>query len=81
MLTEALKDQARELGFDACGASKAERLDEEAQRLEQWLLEGRHAGMGWMENHFEKRVDPRRLVEGARSVVSVLDSYYQPVDP
>lgn len=81
MLTEALKDKARGLGFDACGASKAERLDEEAQRLEEWLLEGRHAGMGWMENHFEKRVDPRRLVEGARSVVSVLESYYQPVDP
>jgi epoxyqueuosine reductase len=78
-LTKALKARAKALGFDACGASRAERLDEEARRLEQWLLEGRHAGMGWMENHFEKRIDPSRLVEGARSVVSVLQNYYQPV--
>ncbi|MEX0599773.1 MAG: tRNA epoxyqueuosine(34) reductase QueG, partial [Rhodothermales bacterium] len=80
-LTRALKQRAIELGFDACGASKAVRLDEQAQRLEEWLLQGRHASMGWMDNHFEKRVDPRRLVEGARSVVSVLQSYYQPQEP
>ncbi len=77
-LAHALKAEARRLGFDACGIAKAERLDAEAARLEQWLLEGRHASMGWMENHFEKRVDPRRLVDGARSVVSVLHTYYQP---
>ncbi len=77
-LTHALKAEARRLGFDACGVSKAERLDAEAERLEQWLLEGRHASMRWMENHFEKRVDPRRLVDGAQSVVSVLHTYYQP---
>ncbi len=80
-LTRALKSRARALGFDACGASKAVRLDEEARRLERWLLEGRHAGMGWMENHFEKRVDPRRLVDGACSVISVLENYYQPLEP
>ncbi len=79
-LTRAVKAKARDLGFDACGASKAVRLDEEAQRLEQWLFEGRHASMGWMENHFEKRVDPRRLVEGARSVISVIQNYYQPAE-
>ena len=79
-LAQALKAEAARLGFDACGIAKAERLDEEAERLEQWLLEGRHATMHWMERNFEKRVDPRRLVEGARSVVSVLQSYYQPAE-
>lgn len=77
-LTLELKAEARRLGFDACGASKAVRLDDEARRLEEWLMDGRHASMGWMENHFEKRVDPRRLVDGAKSVVSVLHNYYQP---
>lgn len=77
-LTDALKAEAKRLGFDACGVSEATRLDDEARRLETWLHEGRHATMGWMANHFEKRVDPRRLVEGARSVVSLLHTYYQP---
>lgn len=84
-LARALKAEAARLGFDACGISRAERLDPEAERLERWLLEGRHGGPGgampWMENHFEKRVDPRLLVPGARSVVSVLLNYYQPVEP
>lgn len=80
-LARELKGEARRLGFDACGISKAERLDEEARRLEQWLLESRHATMGWMERNFEKRVDPRELVAGAKSVVSVLHNYYQPVEP
>jgi epoxyqueuosine reductase len=79
-LAHALKAEARRLGFDACGIAKAERLDAEAERLEQWLLESRHASMQWMENHFEKRVDPRRLVDGAQTVISVLHNYYQPVD-
>lgn len=76
-LAADLKAEALRLGFTACGISRAERLDEEARRLEQWLGEGRHATMSWMENHFEKRVDPRRLVEGAQTVVSVLHNYYQ----
>ena len=80
-LARALKRRARDLGFDACGVAKAERLDEEAARLEEWLLGGRHAGMDWMANHFEKRIDPRRLVDGARSVVCVLHNYYHPTDP
>ncbi|MEM1043403.1 MAG: tRNA epoxyqueuosine(34) reductase QueG [Bacteroidota bacterium] len=79
-LARQLKAEARRLGFDACGIAKAERLDAEAERLEQWLLDGRHASMRWMENHFEKRVDPRRLVDGAQSVVSVLHTYYQPAE-
>ena len=79
-LARALKEEARRLGFDACGISAAERLDEEAVRLEQWLLDGRHGTMGWMERNYEKRVDPRRLVDGARTVISVLETYYQPVE-
>jgi epoxyqueuosine reductase len=79
-LADALKAEARRLGFDACGIATATRLDDEAARLEQWLLEGRHASMRWMENHFEKRVDPRRLVDGARSVISLIHTYYQPFD-
>ncbi|MDX1545570.1 MAG: tRNA epoxyqueuosine(34) reductase QueG [Rhodothermales bacterium] len=79
-LARELKAEARRLGFDACGISEAHRLDDEARRLEQWLAEERHASMAWMERNFEKRVDPRRLVEGARSVISVLHNYYQPVE-
>ncbi len=75
----AIKAEALRLGFEACGIARAERLEEEEQRLETWLLEGRHASMSYMERHFEKRVDPTLLVPGARSVVSVLRSYYQPV--
>lgn len=80
-LARDLKAEALRLGFDACGLSKAERLDEEARRLEQWLEAGYHGTMGWMERNFEKRIDPRELVEGAQSVVSVLHNYYQPVEP
>jgi len=57
--------------------ARAEALDEEARRLEAWLGEGRHAGMAWMERHFDLRVDPRRLVPGARSVICVAHSYWQ----
>ena len=77
-LAREIKAEARRLGFDACGISKAERLDDEAQQLEQWLSEGRHATMAWMERNFEKRVDPTKLVDGAQSVISVLHNYYQP---
>lgn len=85
-LTAALKAEAARLGFEACGVSEAALLDDEARRLEAWLQAGHHGTMAWMEGHFDKRIDPRRLVEGARSVVSVLHNYYQPepsppVDP
>lgn len=79
-LAREIKAEARRLGFDACGLSKAERLDDEARRLEQWLAEGRQATMGWMERNFEKRVDPTKLVDGAQSVISVLHNYYQPTE-
>lgn len=80
-LAQALKAEARRLGFDACGISKAEPLDEEARRLEAWLQAGYHGTMDWMERHFDKRIDPTKLVEGARSIISVLYNYYQPVTP
>ncbi|HWZ21464.1 MAG TPA: tRNA epoxyqueuosine(34) reductase QueG, partial [Cytophagaceae bacterium] len=74
--TNLLKTKARALGFEYCGISKAEFLKEEAPRLEAWLQQGRHGSMSWMENYFDKRLDPRLLVEGAKSVVSLLLNYY-----
>ncbi len=74
--TQLIKQKARELGFDYCGVSKAEFLEAEAPRLEQWLNQQKHGQMGYMANHFDKRLDPRLLVEGAKSVVSVLLNYY-----
>lgn len=67
---------AKELGFDYCGVSKADFLEEEAPRLERWLQQNRHGQMQYMENHFDKRLDPRLLVEGSKSVVSLLYNYY-----
>jgi epoxyqueuosine reductase len=77
-LTEAVKNYALQLGFDACGFSKAEFLETEARRLEEWLVQQRNGTMSWMENNFDKRVDPTKLVPGAKSVVSVIGSYYSP---
>jgi epoxyqueuosine reductase len=75
-LSEAIQKKARELGFTACGFSKAEALAEDALRLTQWLEKGYHARMGYMANHFEKRCDPTMLVKGARTVISLLYNYY-----
>ncbi len=75
-LTEKLKNKAFELGFDFVGISEAKRLDADAERLERWLDVGMHAEMAYMANNFEKRVDPRKLVEGTKSVVSVLYNYH-----
>lgn len=72
----AIRNRALALGFDACGFSKAERLDQEAIRLEEWLLQGRQGEMSWMEKNFEKRVNPSRLVPGTKTVLSVLASYH-----
>ncbi len=79
-LSQALKLKAKELGFEACGISRATELEDAKSRLEEWLDRGYNASMGWMENHFEKRTDPRLLVEGAKSVVSVIQSYYHPIE-
>lgn len=74
--TDKIKIKANELGFLACGISKADFLGEEKPHLERWLQLGMHGEMGYMVNHFEKRLDPRLLVENARSVVSVLLNYF-----
>ena len=79
-LARELKAKAIELGFEACGISVATELSEEKSRLEEWLNRGYHGSMEWMTGHFDKRSDPRDLVEGAKSVVSVLHSYYHPHD-
>jgi epoxyqueuosine reductase len=71
-----IKEEAKRLGFMACGISAATFLEEEARKLETWLKRDYHGQMTWMENHFDKRVDPRKLVDGAKSVVSVLLNYY-----
>jgi epoxyqueuosine reductase len=72
----SIKNEAVRLGFDACGFARAQFLEEDATRLKEWLDRGYHGSMNYMENHFEKRTDPRKLVEGAVSVVSVLLNYY-----
>ena len=74
--TSIVKSIAKNLGFDFCGISKAEQLSEEAFHLENWLNKGMHGQMSYMENHFDKRIDPRQLVPGAKSVISLLFNYY-----
>ena len=74
--TKLIKTEATRLGFMSCGISKAEFLEEEAPRLEQWLNENRNGEMSYMENHFDKRLDPTLLVPGAKSVVSLLLNYF-----
>lgn len=74
--TNLIKEKASELGFFSCSISKAQFLEEEAHHLETWLRNGFHGKMSYMENHFDKRLDPRLLVEGARSVVTLLFNYY-----
>jgi len=74
--TRFVKQKAQDLGFFFCGISKAEFLEEEAPRLEQWLNRTYQGKMSYMENHFDKRLDPRLLVDGAKSVVSLLLNYF-----
>jgi epoxyqueuosine reductase len=72
----SIKKIAKATGFDFCGISKAEQLDDEARKLEQWLNNNMHGKMHYMENHFDKRVDPTKLVEGAKTVISLLYNYF-----
>ena len=74
--SQLIKNEATHLGFLFCGISKAEFLEEEAPRLEAWLANGYHGEMKYMENHFDKRLDPRLLVDGAKSVISLALNYY-----
>ncbi len=73
---QSIKTEAKRLGFLSCGISKAEFLEEEAPRLESWLHQNKHGKMHYMENHFEKRLDPTLLVEGSKSVISLTYNYY-----
>ncbi len=75
------KIHCQKLGFDFCGISKAEFLNEEAPRLEKWLKEKRHGEMQYMENYFDKRLNPTLLVDGAKSVISLLYNYYPSQNP
>ncbi len=75
-LASMIKRKAVELGFMYCAISEASFLEDEAPRLERWLSEGRHGDMRWMENHFDKRLDPRKLVPGAKSVISFALNYF-----
>ncbi len=74
--SEQIKAEAIRLGFDDCGISHADYLKEEATQLKNWLHKGLHGEMDYMKNHFEKRVDPRKLVNNAKSVISVILNYY-----
>lgn len=74
--TLLIKDEAKRLGFMSCGISKAEFLEEEAPRLEKWLNQNMHGEMQYMENHFDKRLDPTKLVPDSKSVVSLLLNYF-----
>lgn len=74
--THCIKQIAKDLGFDYCGIAKAVRLDDDAKRLESWLNKGMHGKMAYMENYFELRVDPSKLVPGARSVITLLLNYF-----
>ncbi|WP_248724257.1 tRNA epoxyqueuosine(34) reductase QueG [Seonamhaeicola sp. ML3] len=71
-----IKTEAKRLGFLSCGISKAEFLEQEAPRLEKWLHANMHGEMRYMENHFDKRLDPTKLVEGSKSVISLLLNYF-----
>ena len=71
-----IRNAASSLGFDYCGIARAQKLDEDARRLENWLHKGLHGNMKYMENYFELRIDPSKLVPGAKSVISLLKNYY-----
>ncbi len=74
--TQFIKSTALELGFDFCGISKAEFLADEAPKFDKWLNANMHGEMLYMQNHYDKRLDPRLLVDGAKSVISLLYNYY-----
>ena len=77
--SQLIKQKAEKFGFQSCGISKAEFLEEEAPRLETWLNKGYHGEMKYMENHFDKRLNPTLLVEGAKSVISLSYNYFPKV--
>lgn len=79
--TQLVRQLAKQYGFDFCGIAKAQPLDEDARRLEKWLNQGMHGSMQYMENHFDLRIDPSKLVPGAKSVITLLKNYYPAETP
>lgn len=76
--TELIRTEAQRLGFEFVGFAKAQPLDEEAKKLEIWLRQGAHGKMAYMENHFDLRIDPTKLVPGAQSVICLTFNYFTP---
>lgn len=74
--SKIVKKTAQHFGFDFCGIAKAELLTEDAKRLENWLSKNMHGSMQYMENHFDLRIDPRKLVPDAKSVITLMKNYY-----
>jgi epoxyqueuosine reductase len=74
--TQKIKELAKQVGFTDCGIAPAKTLDIDTKHLKHWLRQGMHAGMKYMENHFEKRTNPSKLVPGAKSVIVVVLNYY-----
>ena len=74
--TKLVKQLAAQSGFDFCGIARAVPLDEDARRLESWLQKGLHGNMSYMENYFDLRINPAKLVPGARSVITLLKNYF-----
>lgn len=79
--TNLIREEASRLGFDFTGFARAERLDEEARRLESWLKQGAHGKMAYMEGHFDLRIDPTLLVPGAKTVICLSYNYHNPDQP
>ena len=74
--TILIKQLASEFGFNFCGIAQATKLDDDARRLELWLNKGMHGNMQYMERYFDLRIDPRQLVPGAKSVITLLLNYF-----
>lgn len=74
--TQIIKSLSAQAGFDYCGIAKAQPLDDDARKLEAWLNQGFHGKMQYMENHFDLRINPTKLVPGAKSVITLLKNYY-----
>ena len=71
-----IKSEAKKIGFDSCGIAKAVFLENQAKNYEEWLKNNRHGKMNYMEKNIDKRLDPRKLVDGAKSIISLTYNYY-----
>ncbi|RYG50154.1 MAG: DUF1730 domain-containing protein, partial [Chitinophagaceae bacterium] len=76
LTSDKIKELAKQAGFNFCGIAKAQHLNEDAARLERWLNKGMHGTMKYMENYFDLRTDPTKLVPGAKSVITLMYNYY-----